>query len=116
MNDEQYFTAVEQHFQRARGTASFRFSPKDWRLIETWKSSGISLEAVFRGIDRTFDNWRNNPPRARIEKVNSLAYCSSAVESEARALAHVMSSARLDSKPSSRVADNLFHLHREHPK
>jgi hypothetical protein len=108
MNDEQYFTAVEQHFQRARGTAPFRFSPKDWRLIETWKSSGISLEAVFRGIDRTFDNWRNNPPRARIEKVNSLAYCCSAVESEARALAHVMSSARPARKTCSAGAETLL--------
>jgi hypothetical protein len=116
MNDDQYFTAVEQHFQRARGTASFHFTPKDWGLIETRRNSGIPLEAIFRGVDRSFDNWRNNSPRARIEKVNSLAYCSSAVESEARALANVLSSARPVSKRTSPRGDiqGLFHLQREH--
>ncbi len=115
MYDDQYFTAVEEHFQRARGTASFHFTPKDWRLIDRWKSSGISLEAVFRGIDRTFNNWRSNSPRARIEKVNSLAYCSCAVESEACALANVMSSSRPVRKPSSPGEDiqGLFHLEKK---
>ncbi len=46
-----YFTEIEEHFQRARGTSLFLLSPLDWALIETWKNSGVPLEAVLRGID-----------------------------------------------------------------
>jgi len=46
-----YFTEVEEHFQRARGTALFLMSPLDWALVETWKNAGVPLEAVLRGID-----------------------------------------------------------------
>ena len=46
-----YFTEIEEHFQRARGTGLFLLSPLDWALIESWKNSGIPLEAVLRGID-----------------------------------------------------------------
>ena len=33
-----YFTEIEEHFQRARGTSLFLLSPLDWALIETWKN------------------------------------------------------------------------------
>jgi len=36
-----YFTEVEEHFQRARGTALFLMSPLDWALVETWKNAGV---------------------------------------------------------------------------
>ncbi len=32
-----YFTEIEEHFQRARGTGLFLLSPLDWALIESWK-------------------------------------------------------------------------------
>lgn len=78
-----YFTEVEEHFQRARGTGLFLLSPLDWALIETWKHSGVPLEAVLRGIDITFEKWRAK--RNRRQLVNSVAYCAQAVAEEAAA-------------------------------
>ena len=80
-----YFTEIEDHFQRARGTGLFLLSPLDWALIEAWKSAGIPLEAVLRGIDQAFDKWRSRPPRARLQMVNSLAYCAQAIAAEVQA-------------------------------
>ncbi len=77
-----YFTEIEDHFQRARGTGLFLLSPLDWALIEAWKNAGIPLEAVLRGIDQAFDKWRSRPPRARLQMVNSLAYCAQAIAAE----------------------------------
>jgi hypothetical protein len=82
-----YFTEVEEHFQRARGTGLFLLSPIDWALIEAWKNGGIPLEAVLRGIDVAFEKWRARPARSRLHQVNSLAYCAQAVAAEAQAMA-----------------------------
>lgn len=80
-----YFTEVEEHFQRARGTGLFLLSPLDWTLVENWKNAGVPLEAVLRGIDAAFDNWRSR--KVRSQNVNSVAYCSQAVQKEAEAIA-----------------------------
>jgi hypothetical protein len=80
-----YFTEIEEHFQKARGTSLFLLSPLDWALIETWKNSGIPLEAVLRGIDAAFDKWRAR--RTRAQMVNSIAYCAQAVITEAQRMA-----------------------------
>jgi len=45
-----YYTEIEEHFQRARGTGIFRLSPLDWALVESWKFAEVPLEAVLRGI------------------------------------------------------------------
>jgi hypothetical protein len=71
-----YFTEIEEHFQRRRGTILL-LSTLDWALIETWKGAGIPLEAVLRGIDVAFDNYDQRPTKSK--KVNSLAYCAQAV-------------------------------------
>ena len=71
-----YFTEIEEHFQRRRGTLLL-LSPLDWALMETWKDAGIPLEAVLRGIDSTFEKWERRP--ARFRKVNGLAYCAQEV-------------------------------------
>ena len=71
-----YFTEIEEHFQRRRGTILL-LSTLDWALIETWKDAGIPLEAVLRGIDEAFDRYDQRPSKTR--KVNSLAYCAQAV-------------------------------------
>ena len=31
-----FFTEIEEHFQRARGTGLFLMSPLDWALVESW--------------------------------------------------------------------------------
>jgi hypothetical protein len=77
-----YFTEIEEHFQRARGTSLFLLSPLDWALIETWKNSDVPLEAVLRGIDAAFEKWRAK--RSKTQAVNSLAFCSQAVLTEAQ--------------------------------
>jgi hypothetical protein len=71
-----YFTEIEEHYQRRRGT-TLLLSTLDWALIETWKNAGIPLEAVLRGIDDAFDKYDQKPTKTK--KVNSLAYCSQAV-------------------------------------
>jgi hypothetical protein len=71
-----YFTEIEEHFQRRRGTLLL-LSPLDWALMETWKDAGVPLEAVLRGIDATFEKWERRPKR--FQKVNGLAYCSQEV-------------------------------------
>ena len=80
-----YFTEVEERFQKARGTSLFLLSPLDWALIESWKNSGVPLEAVLRGIDIAFEKWRVR--RSRAQMVNSLAFCSQPVMVEAQRMA-----------------------------
>ncbi len=72
-----YFTEIEEHFQRARGTGLFLLSPLDWALIESWKNAGIPLEAALKGIDDAFEKWRSRKQKRR--QVNSVAYCAQAV-------------------------------------
>ena len=78
-----YFTEIEEHFQKRRGTLII-LSPLDWALMEIWKDAGIPLEAVLRGIDAAFDKWERRPRRTR--KVNGLAYCAQEVLASAEEL------------------------------
>ena len=71
-----YFTEIEEHFQRRRGSILL-LSTLDWALIETWKDAGIPLEAVVHGIDAAFDRYDQRPSKTK--KVNSLAYCAQEV-------------------------------------
>jgi hypothetical protein len=92
-----YYTEIEEHFQAARGTGLFLLSPLDWALIETWKDSGIPLEAVLRGIDRAFEKWHTKKSKAG--QVNSIAYCSQAIMEEAK---------RIDNPRESKVVEAPF--------
>jgi hypothetical protein len=80
-----YFTEVEEHFQRVRGTGLFLLSPLDWALLESWKGAEVPLEAVLRGIDSAFEKWRGR--RVKTQMVNSLAFCAQAVLTEAQIMA-----------------------------
>jgi hypothetical protein len=71
-----YFTEIEDHYRRRRGT-HLLVSQLDWALMMTWKDAGIPLEAVLRGIDAAFEKFDRRPSKTR--KINSLAYCSQAV-------------------------------------
>jgi len=71
-----YFTEVEEHFCRRRGTL-LTVSTLDWALMTTWKEAGIPLEAVLRGIDDAFDKYERRP--SKTQKINGLAYCAQAV-------------------------------------
>ena len=85
LNYFNYFTEIEEHFQRARATSLFLLSPLDWALIESWRHSDVPLEAVLRGIDAAFEKWRAKKSRAQM--VNSLAFCAQAVMVEAQRMA-----------------------------
>jgi hypothetical protein len=72
-----YFTEIEEHFQRRRG-ALLLLSTLDWALIETWREAGIPLEVVLRGIDDAFDKYaarQQKTPNRRLRQVNGLAWC-----------------------------------------
>jgi hypothetical protein len=90
-----YFTEIEEHYQRRRGTILL-LSTLDWALIETWKNAGIPLEAVLRGIDEAFDKYDQRP--AKSKKVNSLAYCSQAVLAAAEDMKEAAVGAESDSR------------------
>jgi hypothetical protein len=85
LNYFNYFTEIEEHFQRARGTALFLMSPLDWALVESWKNAEVPLEAVLRGIDVAFEKWRAR--KHKTQMVNSLAFCAQAVLTEAQIMA-----------------------------
>ena len=85
MNYFNYFTEIEEHFQRARGTALFLMSPLDWALVESWKNAEVPLEAALRGIDVAFEKWRAR--KVKTQMVNSLAFCAQAVLTEAQVMA-----------------------------
>jgi hypothetical protein len=100
-----YFTEIEEHFRSARGTGLFLLSPLDWALIEAWKNAGIPLEAVLRGIDAAFEKWRAKPARARMQMVNSVAYCAQAIAVEAQAMANAAPVSRKESKAPFALED-----------
>ena len=73
-----YFTEIEEHFQRRRGSILL-LSTLDWALIDTWREAGVPLAAVLRGIDAAFDKYEARRTKARMRKVNGLAWCAQAV-------------------------------------
>jgi hypothetical protein len=80
MNYYAYFSEIEEHFSRRRGSILL-LNTLDWALIETWREAGIPLEAVLRGIDTAFDKYEARSHRAggQLRKVNGLAWCAQAV-------------------------------------
>jgi hypothetical protein len=106
-----YFTEIEEHFQRARGTGLFLLSPLDWALNESWKNSEVPLEAVMRGIDAAFEKWRSR--KVKTQMVNSLAFCSQAVLTEAQIMAGtVRPRARKETAPPFPLDDLRAYLER----
>jgi hypothetical protein len=79
-----YFTEIEEHFRKVRGTGLFLLSPLDWALVESWKNAGVPLEAVLRGIDAAFEKWHSR--KKKLQQVNSIAYCAQAVFTESQIL------------------------------
>jgi hypothetical protein len=107
LNYFNYFTEVEEHFQRARGTGLFLLSPLDWALIEAWKNSGVPLEAVLRGIDIAFEKWRSK--KSKVQAVNSLAYCSQAVLDTAQKLGEATGSGET-TQADNKASDSFCRL------
>ncbi len=73
-----YYTEIEDHFQRRRGTL-LMLSTLDWSLIATWQEAGFPLQAVLAGIDATFDKYTARQSKGRVRRINGLAYCGQEV-------------------------------------
>jgi hypothetical protein len=75
-----YFTEIEEHFQRRRGSL-LMLSTLDWALIETWREAAVPLPAVLRGIDAAFDKYdaRKATMKTRARRINGLAWCAQEV-------------------------------------
>jgi hypothetical protein len=80
-----YFTEIEERFQQRRGSLLL-LSTLDWTLIETWRDAGVPLEAALRGIDAAFDKYEARQKRARMRRINGLAWCAQAVMAAAEEL------------------------------
>jgi hypothetical protein len=85
LNYFNYFTEIEERFQQRRG-ALLLLSTLDWALIETWREAGIPLDAALRGIDAAFDKYEARQKKARMRRVNGLAWCAQAVMEAAEEL------------------------------
>jgi hypothetical protein len=91
-----YFTEIEEHFQRRRGSL-LMLSTLDWALIETWREAGVPLEAVLRGIDAAFDKYDARKAKTRVRRVNGLAWCTQ----EVMAAVEAMMEASVGANPKS---------------
>jgi len=85
LNYFNYFTEIEERFQKRRG-ALLLLSTLDWALIETWRDAGIPLDAALRGIDAAFDKYEARQKKGRMRRVNGLAWCAQAVMEAAEEL------------------------------
>jgi hypothetical protein len=111
-----YFTEIEEHFQRRRGSLLL-LSTLDWALIETWREAGIPLEVVLRGMDDAFDKYearQQRSPTRRLRQVNGLAWCAQAVmdaaEQQKEAAIGIAASPTAETEAgfeSKRIADHL---------
>ena len=73
-----YFTEIEEHFQRRRGSL-LMLSTLDWALIESWREAEVPLAAVLRGIDAAFDKYDARKAKTRVRRINGLAWCAQEV-------------------------------------
>jgi len=78
LNYFNYFTEIEDAFIRRRGK-HLLLSPMDWALIEGWKTRGVPLHIVLRGVEGSFDSYEAKPRR---RSVKSLFYCQEEVEAQ----------------------------------
>lgn len=79
MNYFNYFSEIEETFNRRRGKYQF-LSPIDWALMEDWEKRGVPLHVVLRGIEKVFDNQDAKAGRRR--SVKGLSYCREEVEAQ----------------------------------
>jgi hypothetical protein len=78
LNYFNYFTEIEEAFIRRRGR-HLLVGTLDWSLMESWKSMGIPLHVVLRGIEKSFDSYESKP---RKRSVKTLFYCQEEVEAQ----------------------------------
>lgn len=105
MNYFNYFTEIEEHFQRKRG-AQVWLSPVDWDLIHGWREAGIPLAAVLAGIDNAFEKFEQGR-RRDAQRPRALVYCAAAVLDAAEAMRQAAVGASA-AEPGVTAADDHF--------
>ena len=96
-----YFTEIEDRFQRRRGSL-LMLSTLDWALIETWRESGLPLEVVLRGIDDAFDKHDakvRSRTKGRSQKINGLAWAAQSVMRAAEESVEAATGSRIEPAP-----------------
>ena len=72
-----YYQTVEDFFVSRRGDPLF-LSNADWTLVHHWRTAGIPLRVVLRGIGDALDGHAHS--WGRNHRVGSLRYCAAQVE------------------------------------
>lgn len=109
LNYFNYFTEIEERFQKRRGSLLL-LSTLDWALIETWRDAGIPLEAALRGIDNAFDKYEARQKRARMRRINGLAWCAQAVMEAAMELSEASAGTASDTTAAA-IDSGFEHEH-----
>jgi hypothetical protein len=78
LNYYNFFTEIEETFIRRRGKHLW-LGTIDWALMENWKTQGVPLHVVLRGVEKAFDSYEAKPRR---RSVKSLMYCQEEVEAQ----------------------------------
>lgn len=94
-----YYTEIEEHFQRRRGTLLL-LSTLDWALISAWQEAGYPLEAILSGIDQAFEKHEKRYKAGAARRVNGLAYCAQAVTQAVEAMHEAAVGAATPGKPA----------------
>lgn len=79
MNYFNYFSEIEEAFNRRRGKHFF-LSPLDWAVVEGWQLREIPLHIVLRSIEKVFDGIEKSSKRQK--RISSLVYFVDEVESQ----------------------------------
>lgn len=95
-----YYTEIEEHFQRRRGTL-LMLSTLDWALIAAWQEAGFPLQAVIAGIDATFEKYEARKAKGRARRINGLAYCAQEVLRAVEDMHEAATGASRKSQPSA---------------
>jgi hypothetical protein len=72
-----YYQSVEEYFVSRRGEPLI-LSNADWHLVRKWRTAGVPLRVVLRGIRDALDSHAQGWSRDR--PVRSLSYCTQEVE------------------------------------
>ncbi len=106
MNYFNYFSEIEETFNRRRGKHLF-LSPLDWALIEIWQQRGVPLHVVVRSIEKVFDGIEQHLKR-RLRSVKSLTYCREEIEAQYEEWLERQIGKNGDSEHSASAANSEF--------
>jgi hypothetical protein len=99
-----YYQAIEEYFVSRRGDPLL-LSNADWTLIHKWRTAGVPLRIVLRGISDALDSHAHSWGRSR--KVGSLAYCAAEVDVARERWERALS---VGEEPEADPADLLYRL------